>query len=88
MTPLKNNFLNFVKLQVYQNADFIVKYDVIFTDSSWIFGHLSHLRCILFAIDFYTPPHKKWLGIMLYPPNFKCPSVRPSSVRQRFVSVL
>ena len=27
---------------------------------------------------FYTPPHKKWLGIMLYPPNFECPSVRQS----------
>ena len=23
----------------------------------------------------YTPPHKKWRGIMLYPPNFECPSV-------------
>ena len=21
------------------------------------------------------PPHKKWRGIMLYPPNFECPSV-------------
>ena len=30
---------------------------------------------------FYTPPHKKWRGIMLYPPNFECPSVRPSVVR-------
>ena len=36
---------------------------------------------------FYTPSHKKWRGIMLYPPNFECPSVR-LSVRQRFVSVL
>ena len=25
--------------------------------------------------DFYTPPHKKWQGIMLYPPNL---SVHPS----------
>ena len=32
-------------------------------------------------LTFYTPPHKKWRGIMLYPPNFECPSVRPSSVR-------
>ena len=30
-----------------------------------------------FMSDFYTPPHKKWWGIMLYPPNFECPSVRP-----------
>ena len=46
---------------------------------------------------FYTAPHKKWRGIMLYPPNFECQSVRPSvirrsiirpSVRQCFVSVL
>ena len=29
---------------------------------------------------FYTPPHKKWQGIMLYPPNFECLSVvRPSA---------
>ena len=35
----------------------------------------------------YTPPHKKWQGIMLYPPNFECLSVRPS-VHQHFVSVL
>ena len=33
----------------------------------------------------YTPPHKKWRGIVLYPP--KILSVRPS-VRQRFVSGL
>ena len=24
---------------------------------------------------YYTPPHKKCRGIMLYPPNFECPSV-------------
>ena len=29
----------------------------------------------------YIPPHKKWRGIIVYPPNFECPSVRPSSVR-------
>ena len=28
-------------------------------------------------ICYYTPPHKKWRGIMLYPPNFECPSARP-----------
>ena len=28
---------------------------------------------------FFMPRHKKWRGIMLYPPNF-CPSVRPSAV--------
>ena len=39
------------------------------------------------AIAFYTPQHKKRRSIMLYPPNFECPPVRPS-VRQRFVSVL
>ena len=36
---------------------------------------------------FYTPPHKKRRGIMLYPPNFECPSVCPSvclSVRASF----
>ena len=28
-------------------------------------------------ITFYTPPHKKWRGIMLYPPKILsvCPSV-------------
>ena len=31
--------------------------------------------------SFYTPPHKKWRGIMLYPPNFECPSVSRLSVR-------
>ena len=35
-------------------------------------------------IHFYTPPHKKWLGIMLYPLNFR---VR-LSVHQRLISVL
>ena len=30
------------------------------------------------GLIFYTPPHKKWRGIMLYPPNFECPSVRLS----------
>ena len=30
-----------------------------------------------FLQAFYTPPHKKWRGIMLYPPNRL--SVRPSS---------
>ena len=29
-------------------------------------------------LSFYTPPHKKWRCIMLYPPNFECPSVRLS----------
>ena len=27
---------------------------------------------------FYTPPHKKWWGIMLYPPNYECLSVSAS----------
>ena len=40
---------------------------------------IAHLRgtvdLITFA-PFYTPPHKKWRGIMLYPPNRLC--VRPS----------
>ena len=39
--------------------------------------------CIL--LSFYIPPHIKWRGIMLYPPNHL--SVR-SSVRQNFVSGL
>ena len=34
--------------------------------------------CIRFHSDFYTPPHKMWRGIMLYPPNFECPSIRLS----------
>ena len=39
----------------------------------WVFaGRTSH---------FYTPPHKKWRGIMLYPPNFECPSICPSALR-------
>ena len=33
------------------------------------------------SIPFYTPPHKKWRGIMLYPPNFECPSVCLSALR-------
>ena len=36
---------------------------------------------------YYTPPHKKWRGIMLYSPNFECPSIC-LSVCQRFVSLL
>ena len=29
--------------------------------------------------DFYTPPHKKWQGILLYPPTLSVhPSVHPS----------
>ena len=36
----------------------------------WVFtGRTDH---------FYTPPLFVWRGIMLYPPNFECPSVRPS----------
>ena len=33
-----------------------------------------------FYLHFYTPPHKKWRGIMLYPPNFKVPSIWHPSV--------
>ena len=37
---------------------------------------------------FYTPPHKKWRGIMLYPPNFECPSVCPSALRFRALTLV
>ena len=43
----------------------------------------------LTTIDFYSPPHKKWRGIMLYPPNRLSvrpsmrPSVRPAALRFR-----
>ena len=43
--------------------------------------------CLQVVRCFYTPPNKKWWGIMLYTPNFECPSVR-LSVHQHFVSVL
>ena len=66
----------------------------IISHLSWCkFSHLLHLFTFdityftscgdFFHIcdSFYTPPHKKWRGIMLYPPSFECPSVRRPSVR-------
>ena len=47
---------------------------------SSLFLHRLHRKTVLF-LRFYTPPNKKRQGIMLYPPNFECPSVRPASVR-------
>ena len=53
----------------------------------WVRLLVWHTFCIVCC--FFTPPHKKWRGIMLYPPTFECPTVCPSSVRlsvcQRFV---
>ena len=50
--------------------------------TSWLFlarSYFSVMNIHLFFLYFYyTPPHKKWRSIMLYLPNFECPSVRPS----------
>ena len=40
----------------------------------------SVLNSVIFYTAFYTPPHKNWRGIMLYPPNFECLSVHPLSI--------
>ena len=37
----------------------------------------------LLVIHCYTPPHKKWPGIVIPSENFECPSIHP-----RFVSGL
>ena len=34
------------------------------------------------------PAHKKWWGIMLYPQNFDCLSVRPSALRFRALTLV
>ena len=42
-----------------------------------LFFTLFFLRSIFtFSEVFYTPQQKKWLVIMLYPPNFECSSAR------------
>ena len=50
----------------------------------WLSYHvrlrIAHMR-IRRGRPFCTPPHKKWRGIMLYSPNFECPSVVRPSVR-------
>ena len=38
-------------------------------------GHIAFGLSMCHTFFYYTPPHKKWQGIMLYPPNFECPSV-------------
>ena len=53
-------------------------YNVCHSDTlSMLKQHCSNFKIVQVS-DFYTPPHNKWRGIMLYPPNFECPSVRPS----------
>ena len=51
-----------------------------FSDRTWVClqNYNAYKRVQKHHRPFYTPPHKKWRGIMLYPPNFECPSVRPS----------
>ena len=49
-------------------------------DYSALSKMILYMKCKSQRIfDFYTPPHKKWWDIVLYPLNFECPSVfRPS----------
>ena len=52
-------------------------------------GLNSFINTRVMALDwckmcFYTLPHKKWRGIMLFPPNFECLSIRRLSVSASF----
>ena len=92
------NLLNRLSARNKIKANFRYHYNSI-----WTLDYQFTTACLILVytmLKLAIVSHKKWRGIMLYPPNFECPSVRPSvrpssvrpsfrpSVRQRFVSVL
>ena len=93
------HFFHFVNLVIFQpqciDSGYLVSttpYTSLYR-SFWNFAHVFSTvwRCLcgldiyfaLIFVTFYTPPHKKWRGI-IPSKNFECPStVRPSALRFR-----